>query len=194
MISIWKLDPFPQKKEFTLELLLSNSSFPLLAFLGSPRAHTHTQSQISWHQISKTPLLSNLTNFKTNITKSMHGMRCTTSPKRARKTHYYRQDKREDESTPFLCEVWINTLLLLGLRNCHKGTDAISMITKEKGEAPSERNYFLTKCNKGKMVIGFFSYSSLAKELVAIAMKLFTYSIVFFHHLLNGWKKHTHIN
>jgi hypothetical protein len=34
----------------------------------------------------------------------------------------------------------------------------------------------------------------LAKELVAIAMKLFTYSIVFFHHLLNGWKKHTHIN
>jgi hypothetical protein len=117
--------------------------------LGSLRAHTHTQSQISWHQISKTPLLSNLTNFKTNITKSMHGMRCTTSPKRARKTHYYRQDKREDESTPFLCEVWINTLLLLGLRNCHKGTDAISMITKQKGEAPSERNYFLTKCNKG---------------------------------------------
>jgi hypothetical protein len=103
------MDPFPQKKEFTL-----NSSLSFTCLLGLSQAHilthtkhthththTHTQSQIFLTSNLKTLLLPNLTNFKTNIRKSMHGMSCTTS-KRAR--HTTTDKTREKMNRPlFFC-------------------------------------------------------------------------------------------
>ncbi len=188
MISIWKMDPFPQKKkEFTLD-----SSFLLLAFLGS-RRHTYTHQNTHTHTIPnfltsnfKITLLLNLTNFKTNIRKSMHGMRCTTS-KRARHT----TDKtREDESTPFLCEVWINTYFCLGLGIVTK-VPMLNLWSQKKRESSTWKKLIkkrkFNKDNGGWVLLFLFS------KRIGCNCNEVIYSIVFLHHLLKEWRKtHTH--